>query len=66
MKKSVSILVWSNRKPWNDIDIVIDSWHGNADEERLNQIVQKFEVMYKPSGNPNKYGFSYRIQIVER
>ena len=62
MKKSVSVLVWSNRKPWNDIDIVIDSWHGDADEERLNAIVEKFMRMYKP----NRFGFSYRIQIVER
>lgn len=60
--KSVSILVWSNAKPHKPIDIVVDSWHGDADDDRVREIVKKFERMYKP----NRFGFSYEIQIVYR
>ena len=63
--KKVSILVWSNRKPYAEIDHVIDSWHGNADDERINQIVEKFYRMYNMY-NPSKFGFYYDIQIVTR
>lgn len=62
MKKSVSILVWSNGTPYKEIDRVIDSWHGHADDDFINEIVQKFMKMYKP----NPFGFTYRIQIISR
>jgi hypothetical protein len=60
MKKSVSVLVWSNVKnPYG----VIDSWHGTADDDFVTQIVQKFQRMYRSN---SKLGSIYNIQIVER
>lgn len=60
-KYPVSVLVWSNGRPYDVIDRVIDSWHGNADDDYIREIAQKFMRMYKP----NNHGFTYNIQIIK-